>query len=73
VESVPAYGLTLGIADLLDATDILLLASGAKKADIVAKALEGTVTEALPASALQGHPSLTVLIDSSAASRLRKP
>ncbi len=71
VQETPGYGLTLGISDLLDAADILLLASGAKKADILAQALEGPVTEALPASALQEHPSLTVLLDNAAASRLR--
>ncbi len=70
-KATPAYGLTLGIADLLEARDVLLLATGVEKAEVVAQALEGPVTETLPASSLQGHLSLTVLLDRDAASRLR--
>ena len=73
VQATPTYGLTLGIADLLEAREILLLATGAMKAAILAQALEGPVTEELPASALQKHHALTVLIDSDAASHLHKP
>ena len=72
LEATPAFGLTLGIAGLLAARDALLLGRGAEKAAIVAKALEGPVTEAVPASALQRHPKLTVLLDRVAAGRLRR-
>ncbi len=68
----PAFGLTLGIADLLAARGALLLAKGVKKATAVARALEEPVTEALPASALQRHPALAVLLDRDAASELRR-
>jgi len=70
LEATLAYGLTLGIGDLLAARAILLLASGADKADVVARAIEGPVTEGLPASALQQHPNATVLLDSEAAAEL---
>ncbi len=70
--AVPAFGLTLGIADLLAARSALLLVIGAAKAPVVAQALEGPLTEALPASALQRHPDLAVLLDEDAAAGLRK-
>ena len=72
LDDVPAFGLTLGLADLLAARSLLLLASGGDKAEVVALALEGPVTEALPASALQRHPRLTVLLDRESAARLRR-
>ena len=70
---VPSVGLTLGIADLLAAPRVLLLASGQGKAEIVARAVQGPVTETLPASALQRHADLTVVLDPEAASRLTNP
>jgi glucosamine-6-phosphate deaminase len=72
LESTPASGLTLGIADLLAARRVLLLASGPDKAEAVARALQGPVTEAVPASALQQHPDLIVVLDGEAAARLRQ-
>lgn len=72
LEATPAFGLTLGIADLLAAQAILLLAAGEEKAEVVAAALEGPETEALPASALRRHPALTVVLDRAAASLLRR-
>jgi glucosamine-6-phosphate deaminase len=69
--AAPARGLTLGVADLLAARQVLLLANGPGKAGAVATALEGPVSEALPASALQRHPNVTVVLDRAAAARLR--
>ena len=71
LDATPAFGLTLGIADLVAARSVLLLASGAEKADIVARALEGPVAEQVPASVLQRHPNVTALLDGPAAARLR--
>jgi glucosamine-6-phosphate deaminase len=70
-EGPPEYGLTLGVADLLAARRVLLLAFGRTKAGVVARALERPMTEELPASALQRHPQATVLLDREAASALR--
>jgi glucosamine-6-phosphate deaminase len=70
--ATPAFGLTLGIADLLAARRALLLASDTEKAEAIARVLEGPVTEALPASALQRHPDLIVVLDREAAARLRQ-
>jgi glucosamine-6-phosphate deaminase len=68
--ATPPFGLTLGIADIVSAREVLLLATGAEKAEAVARALEGPVTVDLPASILQKHAGLTVLIDSAASARL---
>lgn len=67
---VPREGLTLGLGTLLNARAILLLASGRAKADILSVALAGPVTEAVPASALQRHPQVTVIADETATSLL---
>jgi len=56
-------GITMGIATIVDARKIVLLASGAAKQDVVRRALKGPVTEAVPASALQVHPDVTVILD----------
>jgi len=69
-EATPVFGLTLGVADIVSTRAVLLLATGAEKAEGVARALEGPVTEQVPASALQKHAGLTVLLDRAAASRL---
>jgi glucosamine-6-phosphate deaminase len=68
---VPRQAITMGLATILSARQQLLLASGAAKADILARALEGPVTEDLPASLLQEAPGALVLADRAAASRLR--
>ena len=67
---VPAFCLTQGIGTILEASTIVLVASGAHKAAAVAAAVEGPVTEACPASALQGHPDVRVVVDREAAHRL---
>ena len=70
MDQVPKVAITMGIATISSARRILLLATGAAKADAVAKAVEGPVTAMIPASALQLHPEATVLCDAAAASGL---
>jgi glucosamine-6-phosphate deaminase len=72
LEATPEYGLTLGMQELLSAREVLLLADGATKASIVARALEGPLTEDVPASALQRHANVTVVLDEGAAGLLRQ-
>ena len=67
---VPTKAITMGIATILEARGIVLLASGPKKADAIAKALEGPVTAMVPASALQMHPRITNVITEEAATKL---
>jgi glucosamine-6-phosphate deaminase len=70
-DQVPARAVTMGMATILEARSCLLLATGAAKAEVLAAAIEGPVTTALPASALRRHPHCTVVLDEAAASRLR--
>lgn len=69
--NVPKRAITLGIRTLMNAREVLLLVSGIEKAGILARALEGPVTPAVPASVLQLHPNLTVLVDRAAAAFLQ--
>ena len=70
IERVPDRGMTLGIADILASRHLLVLASGAEKANIVARAIDGEPTGDIPASWLQLHPSVRWLLDEQAASKL---
>jgi glucosamine-6-phosphate deaminase len=63
---VPTHAVTQGIATIMSAGRILLVASGARKADALAAALTGPVTEEVPASILQRHPRVTVVADRAA-------
>jgi galactosamine-6-phosphate isomerase len=66
--SRPAYGLTLGMADLLQARQILLLVSGPAKREPLRQLLRGQISTQFPASLLHLHPSALILCDSAAAS-----
>lgn len=63
----PTHGVTLGVAAILDAREIWLLATGAHKAAIFAATLDGPTTPAVPASLLRSHPGLRVIADDAAA------
>jgi len=69
-EPVPTQAITMGIGTILDARRCVLIAFGAGKADIVARAIEGPATAQVPASSLQIHPDALVVLDEAAASRL---
>jgi len=69
-DRVPKQGITMGIADIMMARKILLVASGSGKADMVRQVLTGPVTEQIPASVLRLHPDVTFIIDKEAASEL---
>lgn len=69
-DEVPRQAYTMGIKTIMQARKVLLAASGADKAEILYKALYGPVTPELPASILQLHPDLTVVLDEGAASML---
>ncbi|WP_420796229.1 glucosamine-6-phosphate deaminase [Agreia bicolorata] len=70
IELVPRQAITQGIGTILKARSIVLLAFGAGKAGAVARALEGPIEEASPASALRKHSDVTILLDEAAASML---
>lgn len=66
VEDVPTHAVTMGIGTILQAKQILLMAKGADKAEIVAKALKGPITTQCPASLLQTHANVVVVVDQAA-------
>jgi glucosamine-6-phosphate deaminase len=68
--SVPHEALTMGMATILEARSIVLMASGETKADVVGAMLNGGVTTQVPASFLQLHPQVTVMLDKSLADEL---
>ncbi len=70
IDAVPREAITMGIGTILEARQILLLASGTVKAEIVRTVWTGDVTEALPASLVRTHPRLTLCLDAAAAARL---
>ncbi|RYG67436.1 glucosamine-6-phosphate deaminase [bacterium] len=70
IENVPVRAITMGISTIMEAREILLVASGAPKSAIVAEALEGKITSKVPASFVREHEKLTVFLEESAASRL---
>jgi glucosamine-6-phosphate isomerase len=63
MDEVPEYALTMGVGSILKANSIILAVRGADKADIVKQALTGPITTEVPASLLQTHPRVTVLLD----------
>ena len=69
---IPTQAITQGIATILAAEELLLMACGAAKADAIAQTIEGPVTNSVPASALQLHPKVTVLLDKEAAKNLNR-
>lgn len=72
-EAMPHFAVTVGIGTILESRHVLMLANGAKKADIVAKALAGPVTTKITASAIQTHTGkVTVILDQAAASKLNR-
>jgi glucosamine-6-phosphate deaminase len=71
LDAVPLEALTMGIGSILRAVRIVLVATGERKADCVERAVHGPVTTRLPASLLQVHREVEVLLDREAASKLR--
>ena len=65
-------GITLGIATLMESKRVILLVSGKKKAAILQEALEGEITQEVPASLLRNHPHFMVFADKDAAHMLKK-
>ena len=62
-DEVPMQAITMGIGDIMKAREIILLASGNTKADIICRLLEGKIDTHIPASLLQAHPNVTVIVD----------
>lgn len=71
VERVPRHCLTQGLATIMSARHLVLLATGKGKAEAVHQLVEGPISAMWPATIMQMHPHATVLVDDAAASRLQ--
>ena len=69
-EEIPSVAITMGIGTILEAKEMLLLASGGAKAEAIAKSIEGPLTASVSASALQLHADVRVMLDEAAATNL---
>ena len=67
IESVPKTAITMGIKTIMSAKKIILLASGESKAEAILKTVKGKITPRVPASILQLHNDVTLIIDKDAA------
>lgn len=67
---IPHYALTMGVENICKAKSIILLAMGEKKAKAIKNMIKGEITPSVPASILQSHSDVTVLLDKEAASLL---
>jgi len=71
-EDVPTKAYTMGIKTIMGARKILLVANGEGKAEIICKMVAGDITPRVPASVLQLHNDVTVVVDEAAAALLRE-
>ena len=70
LEYTPTMAITLGLSTVSRAEKIILMAWGEDKADVVRRVVEGEITDQIPASHLQSHPDIEVVIDENAAQHL---
>lgn len=66
IDEVPKQAITMGVGTIMKSKEILLLASGIAKAEAIRGMIHGEVTEELPASILQTHPNVTLIVDKEA-------
>jgi len=71
-ENVPGEAITMGVATILEAREIALLATGEHKAGIVKRAVEGEIDRSVAATYLQKHPHASVVLDGAAAAELTR-
>lgn len=70
-DDVPREAVSMGIGTIFRARHILLLASGAEKAEAIRNTVIGAITPEVPASILQLHPSVTVIVDAEAGALIK--
>ncbi len=71
-ENVPRHAITMGVGTIMNAKRIILMAWGEGKAKVIARTIEGEVSEQVPATYLQRHPNTTIYIDVSASAELTR-
>ena len=72
LDEVPTHAVSMGLASILNAKKIVLIATGPKKAQAIKSLVEGDVTPSLPVSVLKNHPDATIYVDEEAAALLNK-
>lgn len=72
LEDVPTHAITTGIATIMEAKEILLLASGDGKRETMRRLIQGEISEDFPASILNNHPNVTIIADEAALAGLDK-
>ncbi len=70
VEDVPTHAVSMGIGSIMKGKKMILMAYGEAKAEAIKGMIDGPVTTDMPASALQNHQDVVVIIDDAAASKL---
>lgn len=70
MEEVPKQAISMGIHSIMQSKMVVLMAYGKDKADAINQMINGPISEALPASVLQNHPNVVVIVDEAAASEL---
>ena len=70
IEEVPTHAVTMGIGSIMQAKRILIIAIGENKAKAIKQLIDGNVTSQCPASVLQFHTDVTLMLDKGAASLL---
>lgn len=68
IDEVPTHAITMGLASIMKAKKIVLIATGVNKAKAIAALVHGDVTTSLPVSVLKNHPDATIYVDDDAAS-----
>jgi glucosamine-6-phosphate deaminase len=71
-EEIPRHVITMGIGTIMECRKCMLLAFGEKKADAIARSIEGPITSTSPASILQMHPEAIFILDEAAAGNLKR-
>ncbi len=73
IDDVPTQALTIGIGTIMDAHEVIIMASGANKADAIHQAIEGSINHKWTITALQMHRSAIIVCDEAAAQKLSAP
>lgn len=71
LEKVPKYAYTLGIKEIMQSNKIILLAFGRNKSEVIRKTVKDKISNEVPASLLRKHKNVTLIIDKSAARKLK--
>lgn len=72
IDDVPKTAISMGIKTIMEAKKIVLIANGPAKADIIYETVYGPITPKVPASALQLHPDVTIVVDEEAYATIAK-